>query len=128
MPIAVAIVESSATPIAVPSCVDVFSRPDTAPRQRSATAAVPSPVDATAAMPRLRPDSARAAPSRATPCIRDRTSRAAATPASPAAMTPCALRRRPSHGLAAEPQITARLNGRNASPVSIALRCNVCWA
>jgi hypothetical protein len=128
MLVAVAMLENSATPTAVPSCVDVFSRPEIAPRQRSATAAVPSPVDATAATPRLTPDSARAAPSRPTPCIRARSSSAAATPARPIAITACGLRRRPSDGLAADPQITARLNGRNASPVSIAPRCSVRWA
>jgi hypothetical protein len=112
----------------VPSWVDVFSSPDTAPRRSGSTALVPRFVEATAAAPRLSPDSAKAVASGATLCVATSTSIAVATPSRPVAMTAGRLMRRASHGLSAAPATTARLNGRNAIPVSVAPRPSVCCA
>src|SRR3712207_4302019 len=51
-------VRRAASPSAVPTCAEVFMKPEARPRLSSATAEVPRAVEATEAQPRPNPDKA----------------------------------------------------------------------
>src|SRR5918998_5313288 len=109
----------AASPSAVPTCAEVFMKPEARPRFPSSTAEVPRAVEATEAQPRPNPERAAPASTYGTPLSAVMpvvTSADVATTASPKDIVVLPPLRPAIRPPSTEPAITQRLNGKPARP------------